>query len=469
MRIYFLGIGGILMGGLAQLAKQQGHEVTGSDQGIYPPMSDLLAAEGIPVHEGFDPAQLRPEPDLVVVGNAGLPRGVASVEYILNSGLPYVSGAEWLGTNVLRNRWVLAVSGTHGKTTTASMLAWILERAGLNPGYLIGGTPKNFTLSVRLGDEPFFVTEADEYDCSYFDSRSKFVHYRPRTLVITNLEYEHADIFADLASIQAQFRLLLRMVPEQGLIVAPSDDENVNHILATDCWTPVARTGQNPPKQSAPTDSGDLWAANNIARDHSAFELVFNGKTMGEVSWPMLGAHNIANALSAVAAAHHVGVKSSLAVEALSEFKGVKRRLDMIAEIGETTIYDDFAHHPTSIHATLKGLRDKVGNEEIIAIIEPRSHTMSLGALQRELTTCCAYADQVIWFRGTNIHWDLSALTANSLTPSRQFSDMDSLIAHLVELPQRRKHLVIMSNGHFNGIHQKLPAALETTELGATV
>ena len=461
MRLHFLGIGGTLMGSLAQLAKQQGHQVTGSDQGVYPPMSDLLAAAGIKVHEGFSPEQLSPRPDLVVIGNAGLPRGTAAVEHILNSGLPYVSGAEWLGANVLQGRWVLAVSGTHGKTTTASMLAWILERAGLHPGYLIGGAPKNFEQSARLGSAPYFVAEADEYDCSYFDRRSKFVHYRPRTLIINNLEYDHADIFEDLAAIKAQFRLLLRTVPGQGLIVAPSDDEHVNDLLFKDCWTPVARFGAEAPKQGAPTDSGDLWTARHRSGDSETFDVCLNGVTVGRVAWSLLGAYNVSNALAAVAAARHVGVPPETAVAALSDFAGVKRRLEVIAEIGRTTLYDDFAHHPTAIRATLQGLRNKVGNEEIVAIIEPRTHTMSLGALRRELATCCAPADQAVWFRGANIQWDLDGLVAECVTPARQFSDVGQLVAWVKALPERRRHLVIMSNGRFDDIFEKLLAALQ--------
>lgn len=460
MRLHFLGIGGTLMGSLAQLAKEQGHEVTGSDQGVHPPMSDLLAAAGIKVHEGFSPGQLRPAPDLVVIGNAGLPRGVESVEHILNSGLRYVSGAEWLGANVLHDRWVLAVSGTHGKTTTAAMLAWILERAGLNPGYLIGGAPKNFDRSARLGHAPYFVTEADEYDCSYFDRRSKFVHYRPRTLIINNLEYDHADIFEDLAAIKAQFRLLLRTVPGEGLIVAPSGDENVNDLLLRDCWTPVSRFGAEAPKQAAPTENGDRWAACNLSADLGAFDVCLNDNPVGRVVWPLTGAHNVGNALAATAAARHVGVPPKAAIAALSDFAGVRRRLEVIAQIGRTTLYDDFAHHPTAIRATLQGLRNRVGNEEIVAIIEPRTHTMSLGALRRELATCCAPADQAVWFRSANIQWDLGRLVAESVTPARQFADLEQLIDWVKALPERRRHLVIMSNGRFDNICEKLPAAL---------
>ena len=468
MRIFFLGIGGTLMGSLAQLAKQQGHNVSGCDQHIYPPMSDLLAADGIEVHEGFDPAQLRPAPDLVVIGNAGLPRGTASVEHILNSRLHHVSGAEWLGAEVLRGRWVLAVSGTHGKTSTTAMLAWMLEQAGLNPGFLIGGAPKNFQRSARLGETPFFVTEADEYDCSYFDRRAKFVHYRPRTLIINNLEHDHADIFADVDAIKAQFRQLLRLVPSEGLILAPSHDDNVNNLLQKGCWTPVERIGDQAPKQPAITDSGDRWAALNAQDDGGAFDVALNDEVLGRVAWPLIGAHNVSNAVGAIAAARHVGVRPQLAIEALADFAGVKRRLEVIAEVGKTTLYDDFAHHPTAIRTTLEGLRNKVGNEEIIAIIEPRTHTMSLGTLHHELANCCAAADKAIWFRGANIRWDLKRLVVQCATPGAMFADIDKLVKHVAKMPTRRKrHLVIMSNGRFENIHERLPAALLATARAA--
>ncbi len=460
MRIFFLGIGGTLMGSLAQLAKQQGHKVSGCDKKIYPPMSDLLAADGIEVHEGFDTALLRPAPDLVVIGNAGLPRGTASVEHILNSNLRFMSGAEWLGAHALEDRRVLAVSGTHGKTTTTAMLAWILECAGLNPGFLIGGAANNFQHSARLGEKLFFVTEADEYDCSYFDRRAKFVHYRPRTLIINNLEYDHADIFPDVDAIKAQFRQLLRLVPSEGLIVAPSRDSNVNDLLQKGCWTPVERIGSQTTELPAPTDNGNRWAALNAQDDNGAFDVALNDEVLGRVVWRLIGAHNAGNAVAAIAAARHVGVRPQLAIEALADFAGVKRRLEVIAEVGATTLYDDFAHHPTAIRSTLEGLRNKVGNEEIIAIIEPRTHTMSLGALHHDLMTCCAAADKVIWFRGANIRWDIGPLVAQSVAPAAKFADIDELVEHIVKLPARRRHLVIMSNGPFENIYKRLPAAL---------
>ena len=459
--IYFLGIGGTLMGSLAQLARESGFRVSGSDKALYPPMSDQLESADIELYEGFEPGQLKPEPDLVVIGNAGLPRGHPGVEYVLDSGLPYTSGAQWLGESVLPGRWVLAISGTHGKTTTASMLAWILEYANLEPGYLIGGVPKNFSSSARLGQSPFFVVEADEYDTSYFDRRSKFVHYRPRTLVINNLEYDHADIFPDLASIQTQFHHLLRTVPGSGLIVAPTDDEHVNEVLNQGCWTPIERIGPRSAKQPHERDNGNRWHTDNGHGDHeSSFEVLLNESGCGRIDWPLLGEHNVRNALAAIAAARHAGVPASTAVEALNEFKGVTRRMDLIAEIGGTCIYDDFAHHPTAIRTTLQGLRKKVGNEEIIAVVEPRSHTMSLGTLRSELTTCCSAADAVYWFRGDNIKWDLSEVVQQSVVPSFQFDALDRLIDALAALPPRKRHIVLMSNGSFGGIYEKLPQRL---------
>ena len=459
--IYFLGIGGTLMGSLAQLAAEQGHTVTGSDAALYPPMSDQLAAANITVYEGFAPEQLEPEPDLVVIGNAGLPRGHPGVEHVLERGINYTSGAEWLGSHVLRDRWVLAVTGTHGKTTTASILTWIMEQAGLTPGYLIGGVPKNFARSARLGAQPFFVVEADEYDCSYFDRRSKFVHYRPRTVVINNIEYDHADIFPDLAAIQTQFHHLLRSVPGNGLIVAPSSDDHVAEVLGQGCWSPIARVGAANVKQPLPQDTGERWSATDLEGAGSEFSVCLNDQLQGRVQWSMFGEHNVQNALSAIAAARHAGVPIPTAIEALNRFDGVKRRLDLIAQVGETSIYDDFAHHPTAIRATLQGLRHKVGNEEIVAVVEPRSHTMSLGTLRHELINCCAAADQVLWFRGSNIKWDLSEVVQNCVVPAQQYDNLDRLINALTKLPAKKRHIVIMSNGSFGGIYEKLPPRLQ--------
>ncbi|MGI9325927.1 MAG: UDP-N-acetylmuramate:L-alanyl-gamma-D-glutamyl-meso-diaminopimelate ligase [Pseudomonadales bacterium] len=466
--LYFLGIGGTLMGSLAQLAKELGYRVSGSDKALYPPMSDQLAAAGIEVFEGFDPEQLQPAPDLIVLGNAGLPRGHPGVEYILEQGLRYTSGAAWLGEEILHDRWVLAVSGTHGKTTTASMLAWILEHAGLNPGYLIGGVPKNFAQSARLGESPFFVIEADEYDTSYFDRRSKFVHYRPRTLIINNLEYDHADIFADLAAIQTQFHQLLRTVPSSGLIIAPSQSEAVNETLSQGCWTPVSRFGEHQKRQSMDSDNGEFWHADNSSADATTFDVCLGEENLGTLSWPLLGEHNKHNALAAIAAARHAGVPVAAGIAALAEFQGVTRRMDLIAQVNGVSVYDDFAHHPTAIRTTLQGLRKQVGNDEIIAVIEPRSHTMSLGTLRHELITCCAPADQVFWFRGENIKWDLSEVVSQCVVPAQQFDDLDKLVGALARLSgtERKRHIVIMSNGAFGGIYTKLPGALQSSASG---
>lgn len=461
--IHFLGIGGTLMGSLAQLAQQMGYRVTGSDQAIYPPMSDQLAAADIEVYEEFAPSQFSPEPDLVVIGNAGLPRGHEAVEYVLNSGLRYTSGAQWLGDEVLHKRWVIAAAGTHGKTTTASMIAWILEEAGLNPGYLIGGAPLNFSQSARLGSDPFFVVEADEYDTSYFDRRSKFVHYRPRTLVLNNLEYDHADIFPDIESIQTQFHHLLRTVPAKGLVIAPSHDEELDEVLSMGCWTELARIGNSNVRKPLPLDTGGLWWAKETSSDGASFEVVVDGETEGTVSWSLLGRHNQHNALSALAAARHAGVPVATGIEALSRFGGVKRRLEKLYETDHFVLYDDFAHHPTAIRTTLEGLRRSVGNEDIIAVIEPRTHTMALGTLRQDLATCCAAADRVIWFRGEKIKWDLTEVAQSCVVPARVFDKHDALTREILSIAAeegKRRHVVIMSNGAFGGIYQDLVQAL---------
>lgn len=464
--VYFLGIGGTLMGSLAQLAQQMGFAVTGSDKALYPPMSDQLAAAGITVFEGFDPAQLDPAPDMIVIGNAGLPRGHEAVEYILEAGLPYTSGAAWLGDLVLRNRWVLAVAGTHGKTTTASMLAWILDQAGLSPGYLIGGAPQNFSQSARLGETPFFVVEADEYDTSYFDRRSKFVHYRPRTLILNNLEYDHADIFDDLRAIQTQFHNLLRTVPRSGLVLAPCQDEALSEVLGMGCWSQLSRIGPGPLRRTVDADNGELWEVGDTSTDGSEFDVFLNSDNLGHIEWRLIGQHNQSNALNAIAAARHAGVPPEQAISALNTFAGVKRRMEVLYDDATLTLYDDFAHHPTAIRATLEGLRKRVGSERIIAIVEPRTHTMSLGTLRQELTTCCAAADEVWWFRGANIKWDLAEVTQQSVVPARMFDNHDKLIDAVLQSAAnpdgqgRKCHVLIMSNGAFGGIYRTLEERL---------
>ncbi len=464
--IYFLGIGGTLMGSLAQLAQQMGYRVSGSDAKLYPPMSDLLAAADIEVHEGFDAAQLDPAPDLVVVGNAGLPRGHEAVEYVLESGLPYTSGAQWLGDVVLRNRWVIAVAGTHGKTTTASMVTWILKEAGLEPGYLIGGAPLNLDQSANLGTSPFFVVEADEYDTSYFDRRSKFVHYRPRTLILNNLEFDHADIFPDIEAIQLQFHHLLRTVPQGGLIIAPAQDDNIDEVLTMGCWSELARIGDQLVKRPLDRDTGGRWHVQSPSTDGRQFEVVLDGEVQGKVDWKLLGKHNQSNGLAAIAAARHVGVPVETSVAALNQFSGVKRRLEILHEDEQFVFYDDFAHHPTAIRTTLEGLRKAVGSDEILAVIEPRTHTMSLGTLRTELATCCAAADRVIWFRGENIKWDLTEVQQKCVVPATIFDKHDALTEALITdaKSERNKklHVVIMSNGAFGGIFEELREKLKS-------
>ncbi len=456
MHIHFLGIGGTLMGSLALLARERGDRVSGCDQDLYPPMSDQLAAAGIDVRLGWDPSHLDDTPDLVVVGNANLPRGNPVLEAVLERGLRYTSGAEWLGRDVLADRWVLAVSGTHGKTTTTAMLTHILEYAGLAPGYLIGGVPLDFERSARLGQAPFFVVEADEYDTSYFDRRAKFVHYRPRTLIINNLEWDHADIYPDLAAIQAQFGLLLRSVPGNALVVAPHGSAAVEAVFERGLWTPVERFAA--PGGSAPAGG---WHARSVASDGSSFEVALGDAAFGTVHWGQFGTHNISNALAAVAAARHAGVPPARAVEALSSFRGVKRRMEVIGRSRDVTVYDDFAHHPTAIRATLAGLRARVGNDEIVAVIEPRSHTMSLGALKTDLVNCASAADRVIWRRTERLRWDISEFRGAAVA-TEIADDNSAIMTRLTALPPPRhhRHVVIMSNGAFGGIHGDIVAAL---------
>ena len=450
------------MGSLAQLAQQKGFVVSGFDRALYPPMSEALAAAGIEVFEGFDAAQLRPRPDLAIIGNANMPRGHEAVEYILEHDLPYTSGAAWLGDAVLRERWTVAAAGTHGKTTTASMIAHILNQTGLDPGFLIGGVPSNFPVSARLGTGRCFVVEADEYDTSYFDRRSKFLHYRPKTLVLTNLEFDHADIFDDLDAIQYQFHHLVRAVPRSGLIVAPSRDANIEATLKRGCWTPVstfALQGDGEEEVDSTIATADQWCAVDIDGDGSRFTVAVNGTPVGTVQWRLMGRHNVANALAALAAARHAGAPTAHGIAALGSFAGVRRRMELIVDRPELKVYDDFAHHPTAIASTLEGLRARVGSEFVVAVIEPRTHTMSLGTLRGELANCCAAADEAIWFRGENIQWDVADVVQNSLVPASVETDIGRLterIAAFATHGPRPTHVVIMSNGAFGGIYQRL-------------
>lgn len=449
MHIHILGICGTFMGSLAVLAKESGHRVTGSDANVYPPMSTQLQAQGIELTQGYDPEQLEPAPDLVVIGNA-LSRGNPAVEYVLNKGLPYVSGPQWLADHVLQGRWVLAVAGTHGKTTTSSMLAWVLEHAGMAPGFLIGGIPQNFEVSARLGDTPFFVVEADEYDSAFFDKRSKFVHYRPRTAILNNLEFDHADIFPDLAAIERQFHHLVRTIPGEGLIIHPQSETALARVVEMGCWTPVQTTGE-----------GGQWQARLLAEDGSRFEVVFDGRAEGVVAWSLTGQHNVANALACLAAARHVGVVPALGIEALSRFRNVKRRMEVVAEVNGITVYDDFAHHPTAIATTLDGLRKRVGSAPIIAIVEPRSNSMKLGAHRDGLPDSVSQADQVIWYAPPNLGWDLAATAAQCTVSSTVADNLDAIIAQVKAQATPGTHVVIMSNGGFGGLHGKLAEALK--------
>ena len=452
MHVHILGICGTFMGGIAALARAAGHQVTGADQNVYPPMSTQLESLGIEITEGYGPDALAPGADVVVVGNV-MTRGMPVVEALLDSGQPYTSGPQWLARHVLADRWVLAVAGTHGKTTTSSILAWLLEDAGLAPGFLIGGVPGNFGISARLGDAPFFVVEADEYDTAFFDKRSKFVHYRPRTLILNNLEFDHADIFPDLASIQRQFHHLVRTVPGSGLIVANGADPQLAETLEMGCWTPVEQF------------SGDgEWTA-NLAGDGS-IEFRAGGESAGHGDWAMPGLHNAENALAAALAARHAGVPLAASLDALGRFAGIRRRMEQRGQVGGVTVYDDFAHHPTAIERTLDGLRRAVGDERIVAVVEPRSNTMRMGVHVDELGTSLAAADAVYLFRPPGLTWDLEAIAAGLEPPGTVSNTLDGLLRRLVSDLRRGDHVLIMSNGGFGGVHQKLLDALAVREAG---
>lgn len=449
MHIHILGVCGTFMGSLAQLAKASGFRVSGSDTNVYPPMSTQLEKAGIELIEGYDPSQLNPMPDLVVIGNA-LSRGNPAVEYVLDNRIPYTSGPQWLCDYFLKEKWVLAVAGTHGKTTTSSMLAWILEYAGMKPGFLIGGVPSNFDVSARLGDTPFFVVEADEYDSAFFDKRSKFVHYRPRTAILNNLEFDHADIFADLNAIQTQFHHFVRTVPGKGLIIAPLGDANIQDVIGRGCWSELQSLGE-----------GGDWEISLTEADGSVFSVSFQGERQGSVRWGQTGVHNVSNGLAAIAAARHVGVKPAIACEALCQFMGVKRRMEKLATINGVSVYDDFAHHPTAISMTLEGLRNKVGSETIIAVIEPRSNTMKLGIHKNTLAEATKLADQVLWYQPDNIDWSLAEVVSGGSAPAKVVDDIDVLIKQTLKRTDGLTHIVVMSNGSFSGFHGKLVKALE--------
>jgi len=456
MHIHILGICGTFMGSLAILAKELGYRVSGSDQNVYPPMSTQLEAAGIELIQGYDPEQLKNGADMIVVGNA-MSRGNPAIEYMLDHNLPYTSGPQWLAEHVLKDKWVLAVAGTHGKTTTSSMLAWILEHAGMAPGYLIGGVPKNFDVSARLGDTPFFVIEADEYDTAFFDKRSKFVHYKPRTAILNNLEFDHADIFDDLAAIQRQFHHLVRIIPSQGRVIAPAVDQNITDVLAMGCWSEVEHFGEINENVSGDQQQ---WSAKPLTPGANRFAVYLQGVEVGVVDWQHGGLHNMNNGLAAIAAARHVGVVPAQAIEALCRFDGVKRRMEQLGEVAGVTLYDDFAHHPTAIETTLDGLRKRVGKARIFAIIEPRSNTMRLGVYKDKLAPVCADADQVLWYQPAGVDWDLQSVVEVSPVPAQVFQSTDDIIEKICAESAAGDHVVIMSNGGFEGVHQRLLAAL---------
>ena len=448
MHLHILGICGTFMGGVALLARALGHRVTGSDANVYPPMSTQLAAAGIDLMQGYDASHLQPAPDVVVVGNA-MTRGMPAVEYMLDAGLPYVSGPQWLAEHLLAGRHVLAVAGTHGKTSTASMLAWVLADAGLAPGFLIGGVPQDFGVSARLGEGRGFVVEADEYDTAFFDKRSKFVHYRPRTLVVNNLEFDHADIFDDLAMIQRQFHHLVRTVPGTGLVVHPQAEPAVDAVLAMGVWTPTQSTG----------DGGD-WSAEWLSADGSAFRVHTPDGPEIDLHWGQTGGHNVQNALSAMAAAAHVGVEPARSAAALSRFAGVKRRMELRGEVAGVRVYDDFAHHPTAIASTLHGLRRRVGEARIIAVLEPRSNTMRLGVHAAALAQSLTAADQVQVYAPADLDWDAAAALAPLGERLRVAGAVAEIVAAVGAEARPGDHVLVMSNGGFGGIHQLLLDAL---------
>lgn len=445
MHIHILGICGTFMGGIALLARAMGHEVSGSDANVYPPMSIQLEEQGIRLMQGYDPAHLEPAPDCVVIGNA-MSRGNPAVEYVLDKGLPYTSGPQWLAEHVLQGRWVLAVAGTHGKTTTSSILAWLLEDNDLKPGFLIGGIPKNFGLSARLGETPFFVVEADEYDTAFFDKRSKFVHYRPRTTILNNLEFDHADIFADLEAIKIQFHHLVRTIPASGLIIAPHEDEAMNDVLQRGCWSEVEYFGAGK----------EGWTTKDITEDASQFQVLLNGKEQGIVNWSLIGQHNKLNALAAIAAARHVGITPANAIDSLSRFESIKRRMELRGKVRGITVYDDFAHHPTAIKLTVEGLRKQVGAERILAVLEPRSNTMRMGVHEDALGPSLDGADQVYVYKPKGVDWQVDHAVSHRPESGWVYEDTQQLIETLVTQSQSGDHILIMSNGGFENIHERL-------------
>jgi len=492
MHIHILGICGTFMGGIAAIARQSGHRVTGCDTNVYPPMSTQLEGQGITLIEGFAKEQLSLKPDLFVIGNV-VSRGNPLMEAILDAGLTYVSGPQWLGEQVLVHHDVLAIAGTHGKTTTTAMLAWILEANGLSPGYLVGGVPNNFDVSARLGKKsdllgklesdtkPLFVIEADEYDTAFFDKRSKFVHYRPKTVILNNLEFDHADIFADLAAIQTQFHHLVRTVPSTGSIIVNGEQEALKEVLARGVWSKVESFTNGPETVLEKNALNAQWSFQSLALDD--FEVIQDGKVVGQVNWhpdaSVAGRHNQMNALAAIAAASHVGVSPADAAKALGSFKNVKRRLEIIGRAREVTVYDDFAHHPTAITTTIDGLRRRIMANEtqsnltkkstsksgrLIAVLEPRSNTMKLGVMKQQLPTSLQAADLVFGYGASNgksaLGWDLEQVLSPLGNKAKAFNDLDQMVEAIVQIAQQGDHILVMSNGGFGGVHQKILKAL---------
>lgn len=470
MHLHILGICGTFMGGLALLARSKGHKVTGCDLNVYPPMSTQLQEQGIGLIQGYDPQQLGKNedeyPDLVVIGNA-MSRGNPCVEAVLDKGIPYTSGPQFLAEHILMDKWVLAVSGTHGKTSTASMLAWILEDCGYTPGFLIGGVPQNLGVSARLGESPFFVVEADEYDSAFFDKRSKFVHYRPRTLVVNNLEFDHADIFDDLGAIQKQFHHLIRTVPGQGKILWPVNNKAIIEVMDMGCWSEqetlspaVNPTALKDPMSAAQAD----WYGREIASDGHEFDVFLKGNKQGTVKWDLIGQHNIDNALMAIAAARHVGVSPEAAISALERFLPPKRRMELLATVEGVAVYDDFAHHPTAIATSVKGMRAKIGAAKMTLIIEPRSNTMKAGVHKDTLADSFIGSDEVYLYQADRLDWDMQEDVSQACMPVHVLSHLDEIIGQVVAKANRGDTIIIMSNGGFSGLHQLLIKALKQDE-----
>ena len=452
MHIHILGICGTFMGGVALLARELGFTVSGADAGVYPPMSTQLEAQGITLIEGYSADYFKKnKPDLVVIGNA-MSRGNESVEYVLDQQLDYCSGPDFVEQYILKKRWVLAVAGTHGKTTTSSMLSWILEYANLHPGFLIGGIPQNFGVSARLGNEPFFVIEADEYDTAFFDKRSKFVHYHPRTLILNNLEFDHADIFPSLDDIKKQFHHLMRILPSSGKVISFKDDENLNDVLNMGCWSE---------SEMIDSENASGWWARLKVADGSLFDVGFKEKSFGTVKWDLIGQHNVNNALAAVAAARHAGVAPEHAIEALAEYINTKRRLEVRGIVNDITVYDDFAHHPTAIRLTLDGLRKKVGAAKIFAVLEPRSNTMKMGVHKDSLAASLELADEILVLQSADVSWDVSKHFESVKDKLVIYASTDEIIHQLAKDSASGDHILVMSNGGFENIHQRILDALE--------